>query len=88
MPFLTNLAAWGETCVAVAATLRDAYRADENAAAFFDFFATPPEDFEAGAWAVLSEDPVAGDSPVTGRRASRLLQVYELAFWDALAEWL
>jgi hypothetical protein len=37
---------------------------------------------------VLSEDPVAGDSPVTGRQTSRLLQVYELAFWDALAEWL
>ena len=33
----------GRTCGAVAATLRDAYRANENAAAFFDFFATPPE---------------------------------------------
>jgi hypothetical protein len=56
--------------------------------AFFDFFANPPADFEPRALAVLSEGLVAGDSPRLARRASRLLQAYELSFWDALAQWL
>ena len=28
----------------------------------------------------------AGESPVRARRATRLLQAYELRFWDAMAE--
>ena len=54
--------------------------------AFFDFFASPAEDFEARALQVLGEGLAAGDSPVLARRATRLLQAYELSFWDALAE--
>jgi hypothetical protein len=88
LAFLTNLAVRGENCSAVAAALRDAYGADDDAVAFFDFFATPPADFEARALAVLEEGLITGDSPVPARRASRLLQAYELSFWDALAEWL
>ena len=59
-----------------------------DAAAFFDFFAGPPEDFESRALAVLDEGLAAGDSPLLARRATRLLQAYELSFWDALAEGL
>lgn len=88
LAFLTNLAVWGENCGAVAAALRDAYGADDDAVAFFDFFANPPLDFESQALAVLDEGLAAGDSPALARRASRLLQSCELAFWDALAEWL
>jgi hypothetical protein len=88
LALLTNLAIWGENCGAVAAALRNAYGADDDAVAFFDFFATPQADFEAHALAVLDEGLTAGDSPVLARRASRLLQAYELSFWDALAEWL
>ena len=88
LAFLANLAVWGENCAAVAAALRDAYGADDAAVAFFDFFANPPAHFEARALAVLSEGLVAGDSPKLARRASRLLQAYELSFWDALAQWL
>jgi thiaminase len=88
LAFLANLAVWGENCAAVAAALRDAYGADDRAVAFFDFFANPPADFEPRALAVLSEGLVAGDSPRLARRASRLLQAYELSFWDALAQWL
>ena len=86
--FVANLAAWGENCGKVAAALRDAYGADDAAVAFFDFFATPAEDFEARAVAVLGEALAAGDSPFLARRATRLLQAYELSFWDALAEGL
>jgi thiaminase len=88
LAFLTNLAVWGENCGAVAAALRDAYGADDDAVAFFDFFANPPPDVEARALAVLNEALATGDSPVTARRASRLLQACELSFWDTLAEWL
>ncbi|MGH4025528.1 MAG: transcriptional regulator [Pseudonocardiaceae bacterium] len=88
LAFLANLAAWGENCGQVAAALRDSYGADDDAAGFFDFFANPPEDFESRALAVLDEGLAAGESPVLARRATRLLQAYELSFWDALAEGL
>lgn len=88
LAFLANLAAWGENCRQVAAALRESYGAGDEAVAFFDFFATPPEDFEPRALAVLEEGLAAGDSPVLARRATRLLQAYELSFWDALAEGL
>ena len=46
LAFLANLAAWGTNCGRVAAALRDRYSAEEEAVAFFDFFATPPPGFE------------------------------------------
>jgi thiaminase len=88
LAFVANLAAWGENCGKVAAALRESYRAGDDAVAFFDFFASSPEDFESRALAVLQEGLTAGDSPVLARRATRLLQAYELSFWDALAEGL
>ncbi|MGH4012364.1 MAG: transcriptional regulator [Pseudonocardiaceae bacterium] len=88
LAFLANLAAWGENCGQVAAALRESYGAGDDAVAFFDFFANPPEGFEAHALAVLNEGLAAGDSPLLARRATRLLQAYELSFWDALAEGL
>lgn len=88
LAFLANLAAWGENCGQVAAALRESYGAGDDAVAFFDFFATAPEGFEERAIAVLADGLAAGDSPVLARRATRLLQAYELSFWDALAEGL
>jgi thiaminase len=84
LAFLANLAIWGENCAQVAAALREAYGAGDDAVAFFDFFASPPADFEPRALAVLDEGLAAGDSPLLARRASRLLQAYELSFWEAL----
>jgi len=86
LAFLANLAAWGENCAQVAAALRESYGAPDEAVGFFDFFANPPADFEPDALAVLDEALMAGDSPLHARRATRLLQSYELYFWDALAE--
>ncbi|MDT2009317.1 transcriptional regulator [Rhodococcus opacus] len=88
LAFVANLAAWGANCGQVAAALRQSYGADDEAVAFFDFFATPPGDFESRALAALSEALAAGDSPIQARRATRLLQAYELSFWDALVEGL
>jgi thiaminase len=86
LAFLANLAIWGENCAKVAAALREAYGASDDAVAFFDFFASPSADFQARALDALGEGLAAGDSPLLARRASRLLQAYELSFWDALAD--
>lgn len=88
LAFLANLAAWGDNCRQVAIALREAYGAGDDAVAFFDFFVNPPKEFEPRALAVLGEGLAAGDPPVLARRATRLLQAYELSFWDALAEGL
>jgi hypothetical protein len=85
LAFLANLAAWGHNCGAVAGALRDAYGARDEAVAFFEFFATPPPDFEAGTLAVVQAGLDAGEDPAEARHAARLLQAYELSFWDALA---
>lgn len=84
LAFLANLAIWGGNYAKVAAALREAYGASDDAVAFFDFFASPPADFEPRALEVLDEGLAAGDSPLLARRASRLLQAYELSFWEAL----
>jgi thiaminase len=84
--FLANLAAWGENCAAVAAALRDAYGAGDAAVAFFEFFAAPPPGFREDTLAVAQAGLDAGDDPREIRHAARLLQAYELQFWDALAE--
>jgi hypothetical protein len=86
LAFLANLAAWGTNCARVAAALRDAYGADDAAVAFFEFFAAAPPGFREDTLAVAQTSLDAGDDPTEIRRAARLLQAYELQFWDALAE--
>lgn len=86
LAFLANLAAWGESCGRVAEALRTRYRVDEQAVRFFRFFAEPPPDSEQRLLAVLDVGLGEGDSPVRARRAARLLQAYELLFWDTLAD--
>lgn len=86
LALLANLAVWGANCARVAEALRARYGLDENAVAFFSFFAEPPPDSEQRLLAVLDDGLGDGDSPVLAWRAARLLQAYELLFWDTLAE--
>jgi hypothetical protein len=79
LAFLVNLDAWGEACGRIAAALRD-----RHDVTFFDFFAHPPEGFEEQALAVAEQGLVAGEQPDRARRAARLLQSYELLYWDTL----
>ncbi|WAL68985.1 transcriptional regulator [Amycolatopsis cynarae] len=88
LAFVANLAAWGSNCGTVAAALRETYGASEEAVGFFEFFAAPAKGFEDHALAVIEQGLAEGDSPVLARRATRLLQSFELSFWDALAEGL
>ena len=82
--FVANLAAWGSNCGRAAAALRSEYAADDTAVAFFEFFATPAPGFEEQALAVIEAGLGAGDSPARARTAARLLQAYELMFWDTM----
>lgn len=82
--FLANLAAWGENCGATAAALRDNYGAPDEAVAFFAFFATAPPGFEERTLGVIQAGLDAGEDPAEARTAARLLQAYELLFWDAI----
>ena len=81
LAFLANLAAWGENCRRLAELLRG--RCETS---FFEFFAQPAPGFEQQALAVADQGLAAGDSPEHARRAARLLQAYELMFWDTLAD--
>jgi thiaminase len=82
--FLANLAAWGANCGRAAAALRSEYGADDRAVAFFEFFATPAPGFEEQALEVIEAGLRAGDIPARSRTAARLLQAYELMFWDTM----
>jgi thiaminase len=84
--FVTNLRAWGENCKRMSVALQELYDFDAAATGFFDFFAEPAPAFEKAALAVADEGFARGESQVAARRAARLLQAYELQYWDTLAE--
>ncbi len=81
LAFLANLESWGRSC----ARMRDALRPEygDDAVAFFEFFARAPQAFEERALEL-----VATGEPSSARRAARLLQAYELLYWDSLADGL
>jgi thiaminase len=81
LAFLANLETWGGSCARMRDALRPAY--GDDAVAFFEFFAQTPQDFEERALAI-----VATGEPSSARRAARLLQAYELLYWDTLAHGL
>ena len=79
LAFLANLESWGRSCARMRDALRPRYGAVQ--VAFFDFFAEPPAGFEERALALIA----TGDR-ASGGRAARLLQAYELLYWDTLAD--
>ncbi len=81
LAFLANLQSWGRSCARMRDALRSVYGAD--AIAFFEFFAESPAGFEERALALI----VTGE-PTSARRAARLLQPYELLYWDPLVDGL
>lgn len=79
LAFLANLEAWGRSCARMRDALRPIY--GDDAVAFLDFFAQTPPGFEERALSLVA----LGD-PLSARRAARLLQGYELLYWDTLAD--
>lgn len=86
LAFAANLAAWGEACGRLAAALRSRYGLDGAAVAFFDHFAATPPGFEERCLAVAAQGLAAGEDAAQARRAARLLQAYELLWWETVAE--
>jgi len=82
--FLVNLEAWGANCGRMSQALREGYGCSAKDVAFFDLFAASPADFEERGLSVLEEGLGGGVTPAAIQRAARLLQGYELLFWDTM----
>ena len=82
--FLVNFAAWGANCGRLSRVLQARYGLARTDVAFFDLFANLPP-FEAEALSVIQGGLDRGIPAARIHRAARLLQGYELMFWDAMA---
>ena len=84
--FLVNLPAWGAACGRVSAALRSQYGLSESATAFLDAFAAPAPGFEDDSLAVIQSGLDRGLDPASIARAARMIQAYEIMYWDTLHE--
>jgi pyrroloquinoline quinone (PQQ) biosynthesis protein C len=84
--FLVNLEAWGANCARMSRALRDGYGLTAQDVAFFDLFAAAPPGFEERGLGVVDEGLAGGVEPARIRRAARLLQGFELLYWDTMLQ--
>lgn len=82
--YLVNFAAWGENCGRLSRALIRRYGLTAEQVRFFDQFAEPAAGFENQATEVIAAGLERGVPPTAVRRAARLLQAYELLYWDTL----
>ena len=82
--YLINFPAWGQNCGRLSRILKERFGLGEKEVAFFDLFASLPATFEAGALSVIQQGLDRGIEPNLIQRAARLLQAYELMYWDTL----
>ena len=82
--YLVNFPAWGESCARLSRALTGRYGLTPDQVRFFDLFAAPDAGFEERALAVIAAGLERGVSERRVRRAARLLQGYELLYWDTL----
>lgn len=84
--FLVNLPAWGANCGRMSAALKAKYGFSAEGVAFFDLFASPASEFESDSLRVIQDGLDRDIDPQSIRRAARLVQAYELMYWDTLHE--
>jgi pyrroloquinoline quinone (PQQ) biosynthesis protein C len=84
--FLVNLPAWGGSCARMSAVLKGKYGLSSEAVAFFDLFAAPAPEFETDSLRVIQYGLDRGADVRAVARAARLIQAYELMYWDTLYE--
>jgi thiaminase len=82
--YLVNFPAWGQNCGRLSRILKERFGLGEKEVAFFDLFASPPTTFEADALSVIQQGLDRGIEPSLIQRAARLLQAYELMYWNTL----
>jgi thiaminase len=80
-----NFAAWGDYCARIAAALRAHYGLTDEQCGFFDFFATPAPELARAAERAIDESRADIDLERV-LEYGRLLQDYELMFWNTLAD--
>ncbi|MGW4764346.1 transcriptional regulator [Streptomyces pseudogriseolus] len=80
-----NFSAWGGYCATIAGALRSHYGFDDEACAFFDFFAEPAPDLDRTAERAVQAALDAGRLDESrARDYGHLLQSYEALFWRTL----
>jgi hypothetical protein len=84
--FLVNFAVFGENMGRLRDALINKYGFSAEEVAFFSFFAEPIPGFEENAVEVIAAGLRRGACPMEARRQARLLQAYELDFWQAVGE--
>jgi hypothetical protein len=82
--YTVNFAAWGESCGRLSRALTSGYGLTADQVRFLDLFATPVPGFDEAALAVIDDGLARGVPERAIRRAARLLQAYELLYWDTL----
>jgi hypothetical protein len=82
--FLANFPAWGANCGRMRKALMEGYEFKGENLFFFELFSTPVADFEEKARLVIGAGISQGVEPKAIKEAARMLQGYELMFWDAL----
>jgi thiaminase len=80
-----NFAAWGANCGRMSSALKARYELKPEAVKFFDLFANLPPAGDA-ATKVIQDGLDRGVPAGAISRAARMLQSYELMYWDAMAE--
>src|SRR4029453_4498724 len=81
--FLVNFGVLGENMARLRDALIGVYGFAPEDIAFFTFFAEPIPGFEDDAIEVMAAGLLEGACPRDVRRSARLLQAYELDFWQA-----
>ena len=84
--FLVNFGVFGENMARVRDALLEVYGFTPEEVGFFSFFAEPIPGFEEAAIEVIAAGLQEGACPRDVRRSARLLQAYELDFWQAASD--
>lgn len=83
--FTINYTSWGGACGRMSKALKEQYQLSDRAVSFFDLFAgIPPMDTEAEK--VIKASLERGVTFQQIKQSARMLQGYEVLFWDAMAE--
>jgi len=83
--FLVNFPTWGTNCGRMRKALQENCSIAPSSLAFFDLFANMPS-FEPEALGIIQNGLDRGVAARLIHRATRMLQSYELMFWDAMAD--
>jgi len=84
--FLVNFGVFGENMARIRDALVNVYGFSYDQVEFFSFFAEDIPGFEDDAIEVIAAGLEEGACPRDVRRSARLLQAYELDFWQAASE--